>query len=64
VNLQGGIEAATTDVHGIGSLIGVKYQAYVKNHYNVLTKEGKRDLREAVGRILSKGESGGSEVGC
>jgi len=64
VTLQGGVEAAMNDVHGIGSLIGVKYKGDAQNSFNVLPKEGRRDLEAAVGRILSKGESGGKGVSC
>jgi len=31
---------------------------------NVLSKEGRRGLRDEVGRILLKGVSGGSGSGC
>jgi hypothetical protein len=57
VNLQGGTKVAIADVYGIDSMIGVKYKGDVKNNFNVLSKEGRRDLRAAVRRILSKGES-------
>jgi len=63
VTLQGGVEEATEDVFEIGSLIGVKYKGEIQNNFNLLSKEGRRDLRAAVERILSKGELGGSGVG-
>jgi len=58
VSLQGGREAVAADVTGIGGLIGVKYTCDNNNHFNVLSKEGRRGLREEVGRILAKGVSG------
>jgi len=64
VVVQGGPEAAAADASGIGSLIGVKYLGDTNNRFNVLSKEGRRCLREEVGRILSKGVSGGSGSGC
>jgi hypothetical protein len=45
-------------------MIGVKYKRDCNYNFNVLSKEGRRDLRAAVGRILSKGESRGSGTGC
>jgi len=62
--LQGNDKATFEDVRGIGDLIGVKYKGNSSNNFNVLTKEGRRTLRAEVGRILSKGESGGSGGGC
>jgi len=62
--LQGNNKATNEDVCGIGDFIGVKYKGDNMNKFNVLSKEGRRNLRVEVGRILSKGESGGSGGGC
>ena len=64
MSLQGGNKAATEDVCGIGGLIGVKYKGVMMNIFNVLSKEGRKELRAEVGRILKKGEVGGSGVSC
>jgi len=53
--LQGGSKAIEEDVCGIGDLIGVKYKCDNSNRFNVLSNEGRRELRAEVGRILSKG---------
>jgi len=62
--LQGNDKATIEDVCGRGDLIGVKYKGDSLNKFNVLSKEGRRNLRAEVERILSKGESGGSGGGC
>jgi hypothetical protein len=62
--MQGGKEMVDVDVNGIRGLIGVKYKGDASNRFNVLSKKGRQSLREEVGRILSKGESGGSGGIC
>jgi prephenate dehydratase len=52
------------DVCGIGGLIGVKYKRDNMTRFIVLSKEGRSELRASVGRIMARGESGGSGVGC
>jgi len=42
----------------------VKYKGVMMNIFNVLSKEGRKELRAEVGRILKKGEVGGSGVSC
>jgi len=64
VSVQGGSKAAAADVSSIGGLIGVKFNGDNNNRFNVLSKEGRRCLREEVGRILAKGVSKESRSGC
>jgi hypothetical protein len=56
VSLQGGNQATVEDVSGIGGLIGVNYKGDNMNKFNILSKEGRRELQAEVGRILSKVE--------
>lgn len=64
MSVQGGNKAIEEDVQDIGELIGVKYKGDNKKKFNSLSKEGRRQLRAEVGRILSKGETGGSVGAC
>jgi hypothetical protein len=64
VTTEGGSKAAMADASAIGGLTGVTFKWDSKNRFNVMSKEGMRGLKEEVGMILSKGESGGSGSGC
>ena len=47
----------------IGEVLGVKFKEENMNKFNILSKEGRRELREQAGRILAKGVTGGSGGG-
>jgi len=64
VSVQEGSEAATTDASVKGGLIGVQYKGDNSNHFNVLSKEGRRGLRAEIGRILAKRVSRESGSSC
>jgi hypothetical protein len=63
VSLRSGLEARDKDVCDIGEVLGVKFKEENLNKFNTLSKEGRRELREQVGRILAKGVTGGSGGG-
>jgi hypothetical protein len=64
VSVQGGSKVVVVDATSIGGLLGVKYNGDNNNRFNVLSKEGRRGLREEVGRILAKGVTEVSVNGC
>jgi len=67
VALHGKSNVANADVTGIGTSIGVKFSGDKNNRFNVLSKEGRRELRATVERVVSReeeGVSGGGEAGC
>ena len=56
IKLKGTSEATTADVENTRRVIGVKYKGDVMNKYNVLSKEGRRQMRVVVGKEVSGGE--------
>jgi len=48
---------------GIGQ-VGVKYKGDVMNRFNVLSKKGRRRLRDVVGRKVVEGQNGVGVVVC
>jgi len=64
VILHGNSEVVVEDVWGIGREIGIKYKGDKMNRFNVLSKDGRRELRVVVGRNTMKGEVEGSWVGA
>lgn len=46
------------DVIGIGRVLGLKYKGDVMNKFNMLSKEGRSQMRAVVGRGVSDVEVG------
>jgi len=68
VALHGKSNVVSADVKGIGTTIGVKFTGDINNRCTVLLKDGRRELRAAVGRVVTteeeKGLNGGGVAGC
>jgi len=59
--VHGKKEVAAEDVREIGTSLGVKFNGDINNRFNLLTKEGRRELRAEKGVVVVEGvmEKGG-----
>ena len=60
-------EAAAEDVREIGRSLGVKFNGDINNRFNLLSREGRKELKAERGILLVEGdveEDGVFEEGC